>query len=203
LAEQTLRDLDGGESEPRESKDLIDHWVQVIDRWVENIDQGMGGTTDGADPAMAPDAAPEARRRWRPDDHQEGGSLALPIEGDEVYLDKQLVITRTGSPGGLSVSGSIDYYNAEAVASALSRELHAGADGAAGLSDAITGNGDLHIDVSRLEFADVTGIRALVRIAESGQGRRLVLRGLPPPIRTVITVVGWSDLPNLVLEDGD
>jgi anti-anti-sigma regulatory factor len=123
-------------------------------------------------------------------------------EGDEVYTDKQLVITRTESPGGLRVSGAIDYYNSEAVAAALTRELQAGPTGATALADAITGNGDLHIDVSRLEFTDVTGIRALVRIAETGGGsRRLVLRGLPPRIRTVIAVVGWADLPNLVLED--
>jgi anti-anti-sigma regulatory factor len=124
------------------------------------------------------------------------------MEGDEVYIDKQLVITRTGAPGGLSVSGSIDYYNAEAVAAALRRELRASVGGASALSDAITGNGDLHVDVSRLEFADVTGIRALVRIAqESNIGRRLLLSGLPERIRTVIAVVGWSDLPNLVLEE--
>ena len=47
------------------------------------------------------------------------------MEGDEVYFDKQLVITRTGSPTGLSVTGTIDYYNAEAVAAALTRELQA------------------------------------------------------------------------------
>jgi anti-anti-sigma regulatory factor len=128
--------------------------------------------------------------------------LALPAEGDEVYLDKQLVITRTGSPGGLSVSGSIDYFNAEAVAAALTHELRSAAPGAMRLADAIKGNGDLHIDVSRLEFVDVSGIRALVRVAEAGdEGRRLVLRGLPARIRTVIRVVGWSDLPNLVLEE--
>ena len=128
--------------------------------------------------------------------------MAQRMEGDEVYLDKQLVIVRTGSPSGLSVSGSIDYYNAEAVAAALTRELCSAVPGADGLADAITGNGDLHIDVSRLEFADVTGIRALVRIAEnSAAGRRLVLRGLPARIRTVIAVVGWSELPNLVLAE--
>ena len=123
------------------------------------------------------------------------------MEGDEVYLDKQLVITRTGSPSRLSVSGSIDYYNAEAVAAALAHELQSPATGADGLSDAILGNGDLHIDVSHLEFSDVSGIRALVHLAETGHGRRLVLRGMPPRIRTVITVVGWSELPNLVLEE--
>lgn len=127
--------------------------------------------------------------------------MELRREGDEVYLDKQLVITRTGSPNGLTVSGSIDYYNAEAVAAVLTRELDSGTPGVDGLSDAITGNGDLHLDVTLLEFADVAGIRALVRIAENGSGRRLVLRGLPARIRTVITVVGWSDHPNLVLEE--
>ena len=126
------------------------------------------------------------------------------MDGDKVYLDKQLVITRTESPDGLSVTGAIDYYNAEAVAAALVSELHARAPGAAELSDAINGNGDLHIDVSLLEFTDVTGIRALVRIAENGTGgRRVILRGLPPSIRTVIALIGWSDLPNLVLEETD
>lgn len=60
MAEETIRDADGGGSEPTELSDLVDHWVQVIDRWVQHIDQGMGGTTDGARPAAMPDAAPEA-----------------------------------------------------------------------------------------------------------------------------------------------
>ena len=123
------------------------------------------------------------------------------MEGDQVYSDKQLVIVRTGSPGELSITGAIDYYNAAAVASAVAGELQA-ADRSAMLADAISGNGDLHIDLSRLEFTDVTGIRALVQLAENaGDGRRLVLRGLPPRIRLVMAVVGWSDLPNLVIEE--
>ena len=126
------------------------------------------------------------------------------MEGDQIYADKQLVISRTGSPGGLSITGAIDFYNAEAVAEAVTAELRAGSDAAAQLSDAITGNGDLHIDLSKLEFTDVAGIRALVRVAENaGDGRRLVLGGLPPRIRTVIAVVGWGDLPHLVLEETD
>jgi anti-anti-sigma regulatory factor len=124
------------------------------------------------------------------------------MEGDQIYADKQLVISRTGSPGGLSITGAIDFYNAEAVAAAVTTELRTGPDGAAALSDAITGNGDLHIDLSKLEFTDVAGIRALVEVAENaGDGRRLVLRGLPPRIRTVLAVVGWSELPHLVLEE--
>ena len=126
------------------------------------------------------------------------------MQGDVVYADKQLVIARTSSPPGLSLTGAIDYYNAEAVASALTSELLTAGEVSVVLADAITGNGDLHLDLTRLEFTDVTGIRALVRIAENaGDGRRLVLRGLPPRIKTVITVVGWGDLPSLVIDQGE
>jgi anti-anti-sigma regulatory factor len=111
------------------------------------------------------------------------------MEGDQVYADKQLIVFRTGAPAELSLSGAIDFYNADAVAAALIAELQQSGDVSTALSDAITGNGDLHLDLSRLEFTDVTGIRALVRIAETaGVGRRLVLRG-------------WGDLPNLVIDE--
>jgi anti-anti-sigma regulatory factor len=123
------------------------------------------------------------------------------MEGDQVYTDKQLVISRTGIPRELSITGAIDYYNADAVASAVAGELQS-AERSTELADAISGNGDLHVDLSRLEFTDVTGIRALVQVAENaGDGRRLVLRGLPPRIRMVMAVVGWGDLPNLVIEE--
>lgn len=126
------------------------------------------------------------------------------MEGDQVYTDKQLVIERTGSHDELRITGAIDYYNAESVAAVVAGELAAGIQRATALSDAISGNGDLHIDLSRLEFTDVTGIRALVQVAENaGDGRRLVLRGLPSRIRIVMSVVGWGDLPNLILEEPD
>jgi hypothetical protein len=61
LAEQTVQDADArGEPASADLKELIDHWVQEIDRWVQHIDQGMGGTADGADPAVTPGPAPEA-----------------------------------------------------------------------------------------------------------------------------------------------
>ena len=122
-------------------------------------------------------------------------------DAERVYADKQLVIARSDSALGLSITGAIDYYNAEAVAEALTAVFHGDGDPRAFFADAITGNGDLHLDLSKLEFTDVTGIRALVRIAENaGDGRRLVLRGLPPSIVKVMTVVGWSELPNLIIE---
>jgi hypothetical protein len=54
------RDANGAESERSELKDQVEHWVQAIDRWVQRMDEGMGGTTLGADPAVAPESAPEA-----------------------------------------------------------------------------------------------------------------------------------------------
>jgi anti-anti-sigma factor len=103
---------------------------------------------------------------------------------DFVYIDKQLVIMRT--PGGLSISGVIDNYNVDSFFRSLNASLGR--------------EGDVNVDLSELEFCDVSGIRALVRAAEClDSGRRLVLHGLPQQLRTVIKLVGWTDLPGLVI----
>jgi anti-anti-sigma factor len=103
---------------------------------------------------------------------------------DFVYIDKQLVIRRT--PTGLSISGVIDNYNVDS----FSRSLNA----------SLGGEGDVNVDLSELEFCDVSGIRALVKAAEClDNGRRLVLYGLPQQLRTVMTLVGWTDMPSLVI----
>jgi anti-anti-sigma factor len=110
--------------------------------------------------------------------------VAERAEDDVVYVDKQLVIQRTSA--GLRVSGVIDNYNVDS----FSRSLNA----------SLEGEGDLDVDLSELEFCDVSGIRALVRAAECLDGqRRLVLHGLPQQLRTVMTLVGWTDMPGLVI----
>ena len=64
--------------------------------------------------------------------------------------------------------------------------------------------GDLRVDLRDLEFCDVSGIRALVSAAKDlHQGRRLVLTGLPAQLRNVMTLVGWNDLPGMVINDSD
>jgi anti-anti-sigma factor len=111
-------------------------------------------------------------------------------EDDPVYADKQLVIRRTSTPDGLRITGVIDLFNVDSFARTLNALL--------------AGEGDLHIDLSRLEFCDVSGIRVLVSAAERLDGqRRLVLQGLPPQLRTVMTVVGWADLPGLVIDQAE
>jgi len=107
-------------------------------------------------------------------------------EADFLYADKQLVIRETWEPPGLSISGVIDLFNVDAFARSLNSSLD--------------GEGDLSVDLSELEFCDVSGIRALVSAAERmGSRRRMVLLGLPPQLQTVMNVVGWADLPGLVL----
>jgi anti-anti-sigma regulatory factor len=123
------------------------------------------------------------------------------MEGDSVYADKQLVISRGASPAALILAGSIDHLNADAVARVITGEMDGGHEAGDELAAAINRDRDLHVDLSGLEFADVSGIHAIVGAAKNAVGRRrLVLSGLPPRIASVMSVVGWIDLPNLVIE---
>jgi anti-anti-sigma factor len=103
-----------------------------------------------------------------------------------VYADKHLLVTRTVAPPGLRFAGEMDMTNSEAVMN--------------GLKITFPHNGDHHLDLSALSFCDISGIRALIEIAtELGDGRRLLLHGLPDQLQTVLRVTGWSDLPNLAI----
>jgi ABC-type transporter Mla MlaB component len=129
---------------------------------------------------------------------------AAVMQGDHVYADKQLVIARTALPDVLSIMGAIDYFNAANMARALEAELESATDrGDMGDPTPTTAEGRLHIDLSGLEFVDTCGIRALIEVTKSGGGRRvLVIHGLAPLFRRVIEVVGWGELPGLVIEEG-
>ena len=109
--------------------------------------------------------------------------------GEEfLYSDKQLVIRRTFAPDGLSVAGVVDAFNVDSFARAIDSSLD--------------GEGDLRIDLNLLEFSDVSGIRALVSAAQGvNGGRRLVLHGLPEELRYVMRLVGWTDMPGLVIAE--
>ncbi len=123
------------------------------------------------------------------------------MEGDRVYADKQLVISRGESGDALTIAGSIDNFNADAVSRVLTGEMDFERSAARGLTQAVSAGGNLHVDLSRLEFADVSGIQAIVGAAKNAVGkRRLVLSGLPPRIASVMSVVSWIELPNIVIE---
>jgi anti-anti-sigma factor len=116
--------------------------------------------------------------------------MAEWAEDGVLYADKQLVISRTDGPAGLSACGAIDVFNVDAFAQILAASLEK--------------EGDLSLDLRSLEFCDVSGIRALVSVASGvNDGRRLVVHGLPAQLRNVLTLVGWSDVPGLVIHDAD
>lgn len=117
-----------------------------------------------------------------------GSPMAGWQEAEPVYSDKQLVIRQTIPPDGLSCRGVIDVSNVDSVAATLASHLD--------------GDSDVHIDLSQVEFCDVSGIRALVSISgRLTDGRRLVLHGLPPLLAKVMTLVGWGELPTLQICD--
>lgn len=111
--------------------------------------------------------------------------LDAASEGEIVYADKNLVVTRTEDPDGLYFAGEIDVTNSQAVTKSL--------------GNACMGDADIHLDLSGLSFCDISGIRSLVDAAETRQSGRLMLHGLPELLQTVLTVTGWSELPNLQL----
>ena len=104
-----------------------------------------------------------------------------------VFRDRQLVATRTFRPDGLRLVGSVDASNVEGLAEVLDTSFEP--DG---------GEKKVHLDLTGLEFSDVSGIRALVTSAERAEGKyRIVLHGLPPLMGRVMNVVGWSEMPSL------
>jgi len=114
-----------------------------------------------------------------------GGSVGP----NPLHADGLLRISRTLDPPGLSLTGDIDASNVDTV----SRWL----------DDAIARGGDVHIELGGLLFCDVGGMRAMVSAAARlGHGRRLVLHGMPAELRRVMRVVGWDEVPGLVV-DGD
>ena len=108
-----------------------------------------------------------------------------------VYKDRQLVISRHARPTGLRLVGAVDASNVESVAKVLASALNGDSDH------------DVHVDLARLEFADVSGIRALVRAAERADERhRMIIHGLPPLMEQVMNVVGWTGLRSLTISEG-
>lgn len=78
--------------------------------------------------------------------------MAVEAGDVPVYVDKQLVVTRTLTPVGLRFAREIDMTNSHAVVRSL--------------ITAFPTTGDPHLDLTALIFCDIRGIRALVDAAE-------------------------------------
>jgi ABC-type transporter Mla MlaB component len=111
--------------------------------------------------------------------------------GDTGFDDGGLRIARTGSPSGLVITGDIDEFTYLRLTAAL-----------AGLAD---GDGDIHLDLAAVQYCDLAGLRALIRLSAARddqpdhEGRRVILHGLPAYLETVLQILGWDSMPGLVL----
>jgi anti-anti-sigma regulatory factor len=88
-------------------------------------------------------------------------------------------------PPGLAISGDID----EATYPALVETL----------GEFARGRGDVHVDLSAVEFCDLAGLRAIVRLAAAE--RTVVLHGLAAQLQTLLGIMGWDGTPGLVIDN--
>ena len=88
-------------------------------------------------------------------------------------------------PYGVRLVGEIDASNVDRLDEVLAGLLPAG---------------DVHVDMTRLEFIDLRGLRTLVRAAgQRTPPARLVLVEPQPIVRHVLAVCEWSDAPGLAV----
>jgi anti-anti-sigma factor len=108
-----------------------------------------------------------------------------PQLGDEppLYDDGALRITQIPGPGsGYALAGEID----EAAFPALARRL-----------DEIAADLDeVHLNLAALDYADLAGLRVIVRLADTGR-RGVVLHQVPPHLRAILNIVGWDTAPGV------
>lgn len=85
------------------------------------------------------------------------------------------------------ITGEIDEFTYPRLTTAL-----------AGLAD---GDGDIHLELTAVQYCDLAGLRALIRLS-AGHGdrpdhesRRVILHGLPAHPKTVLHILGWESSP--------
>ncbi len=98
----------------------------------------------------------------------------------------ELCVVRTRRPDGLRIEGVVDAQGHRHLRTAL--EVVGQVDG------------DIQLDLSRLEFLDLGGLRLLMAFARSrAAGSQVELVGLAPHLREAISLVGWDETPGLRL----
>ncbi len=106
--------------------------------------------------------------------------------GPHVTTTARRRISVTEHPDGrIALAGELDIDSSAYVAARL---------------EAVEGDGDLVVETSGLAFADISGCRALVRVAERlAAERRIVLRDPNPALVQVLELCGWSGDDRFVL----
>ncbi len=168
---------------PEPLMQLIEDWSWA---WVKSREVGNARLNEDRLQAFSREthaflAPAPAAPSW-PDD----APFASRARGSQpIFADGILRISRDSEPPGLSLDGEIDASNVDAVARAV--------------AVALVGSGDVVLDLSGVVFCDLGGIRTIVGVAQSlGGERRLVLR-LPAQLQRAMQIVGWAELPGLVI----
>jgi ABC-type transporter Mla MlaB component len=98
-----------------------------------------------------------------------------------------LRITRAASAPRLMLAGDIDESSIAFLTAAL-----------AGTAD---GPGEVHVDLARVEYCGLAGLRALAGLGggQDDRPRRLVLHHLPAHLHEVLRIMGWDTSPGLAI----
>ena len=111
--------------------------------------------------------------------------------GDVVADDGELCVIRLGDQPRLVVAGEIDEYSYKTLIRAL--------------ASAARDPGEIHIDLARVEYCDIAGLRAFVMLATvpggDHAGPRVVLHQVPPHLVNVLHILGWDTTCGLVIAE--
>jgi anti-anti-sigma regulatory factor len=109
------------------------------------------------------------------------------VRTDPLHDGRRLRVLPTFGPRGMKVIGTVDDTTVGGLVQALNE--------AVGWPDEV-----IHLDLGELQFIDVAGVRAIVRLAELlAPDRRLQVDELKPTLRKVMAIVGWDRTPGLTL----
>ena len=102
--------------------------------------------------------------------------------------DGALRITSTRSPPGLALSGEIDEISYADLVGALER-----------FADRLA---EIHVGLAGVEYCDLAGLRAILKLARgNGQTRCVVLHNVPPHLHEVLRILGWDATPGLTIDE--
>jgi ABC-type transporter Mla MlaB component len=104
--------------------------------------------------------------------------------------DGALRITSANGVPGLVIAGEIDESSYRRLVRGLA---------------ALDPRGDVHIDLSGVEFCDLAGLRAIVCVTEADSGdsapRHLTLHAVPDRLRRILQILGWDGMPGVGFAD--
>ena len=109
------------------------------------------------------------------------------------YYDGVLRIICTADPEVVLIAGEIDAARYLGLVSTL--------------EDLVDSEGDVHVNLAELEYCDLAGLRAILRLAGTGREdpdhnrRSLFLDDVPPHLATLLQTLGWDSTPGLIMNE--